>query len=48
MIERFFKLQLWFMSTTCAQPEGALEMAGRSILPFHLDKREGRAADRYS
>ena len=24
------------MSTTCAEPEGALEMAGRSILLFHL------------
>ena len=34
------------MSTTCAQPQRALEMAGRSILVFHLGKLEGRAAHR--
>ena len=34
------------MSTTCAEPEGALEMAGRSILIFHLGKLEGRASHR--
>jgi len=34
------------MSTTRAQPQGALEMEGRSILWFHLGKHEGRAAHR--
>jgi len=35
------------MSTTYAQPQRALEMAGGSILLFHLGKREGMATHSY-